>query len=203
MVVLQRIGLLGTTKHGELRRGIIRQIQATASKGRSSMSATRHSVLNRRLRRLSSVIVIVGAVAALSAARVSFALGSHTVQGKMLHYNVTFVRDSQIDLGARGPSIGDERTFYDVLFDRNGKRVGYEGGVCAVESMSPPVFSCSITFSLSDGQIATQLLTSPGPAPKPFAITGGSGSYGNARGDGTLVEYGKRKGSITFRLTGL
>jgi hypothetical protein len=59
-----------------------------------------------------------------------------------------------------------------------------------------------ITFSLPGGQIAAQLLTTPGPAPKPFAVTGGSGDYRNARGDGTLVEYGKRKGSITFRLTG-
>jgi hypothetical protein len=67
--------------------------------------------------------------------------------------------------------------------------------------MQPPVFSCSITFSLPGGQIATQLLTSPGPAPKPFAVTGGS-SYRNVRGEGTLVEYGKRKGSITFHLNG-
>jgi hypothetical protein len=63
--------------------------------------------------------------------------------------------------------VGDERTFYDVLF-KSGKRVGYEGGVCTVESMKPPVFSCSITFSLPGGQIATQLLTTPGSAPKPF-----------------------------------
>jgi hypothetical protein len=69
------------------------------------MSARKDSVLDRRLRRLSSVIVIVGAVAALLAAtRVSFALGSQTVQGKTLQYNVRFVRDSQIDLGARGAS---------------------------------------------------------------------------------------------------
>src|SRR5205814_7957061 len=64
--------------------------------------------------------------------------------------------------GARGPSVGDERTFYDVLFDNRGKRAGYEGGVCAVENMQPPVFSCSISFSLPGGQIATQLLTTPG-----------------------------------------
>jgi hypothetical protein len=165
------------------------------------MSAAKPPVLVRRLCRLSIVIVIVCALAALGAARVSLASGSHTVEAKTMRYDVTFVRDSQIDLGAHGPSVGDERTFYDVLFDQHGERAGYEGGVCAVESMSPPVFSCSITFSLPGGQIATQLLTSPGPAPKPFAITGGSGSYRNARGDGTLVEYGKRKGSITFRLT--
>jgi Allene oxide cyclase barrel like domain len=108
---------------------------------------------------------------------------------------------SQIDLGARGPSVGDERTFYDVLTTGNGRRIGYEGGVCAVENMQPPVFSCSITFSLPGGQIATQLLTSPGPAPKPFAVTGGSGRYRNVHGEGTLIEYGKRTGSITFHLT--
>jgi hypothetical protein len=165
------------------------------------MSSSKPSLLGRRLARWS-IVAISGALAALGPSHVSFATGAHSAQAKTLRYNVTFVRDSQIDLGARGPSVGDERTFYDLLFDRSGKRAGYEGGVCAVESMNPPVFSCSITFSLAGGQIATQLLTSPGPAPKPFAITGGSGSYRNARGDGTLVEYGKRKGSITFHLSG-
>jgi hypothetical protein len=165
-------------------------------------TATRPPLFERRLARCSLVVIIGAALAALGAARVSLAGASHAGQVKTLHYAVTFVNDSQVDLGARGPSVGDERTFYDVLFDNKGKRAGYEGGVCAVENMQPPVFSCSITFSLPGGQIATQLLTSPGPAPKPFAVTGGSGSYRNVRGEGTLVEYGKRKGSITFHLTG-
>jgi lactam utilization protein B len=125
------------------------------------MSAIKPPVLDRRHGRLRIVIVIVGTLAALGPARASLASGSHTGEAKTLHYDVTFVRDSQIDLGAHGPSVGDERTFYDVLFDRNGRRVGYEGGVCAVESMSPPVFSCSITFSLPHGQLATQLLNEP------------------------------------------
>jgi hypothetical protein len=150
----------------------------------------------------TSRAVFAAAIAAFAAAGVSPATGSSSGQTKTLRYDITFVRDSQIDLGARGPSVGDERTFYDVLLDKSGKRVGYEGGVCSVESMKPPVFSCSITFSLPGGQIAAQLLTTPGPAPKPFAVTGGSGDYRNARGEGTLVEYGKRKGSVTFRLTG-
>jgi Allene oxide cyclase barrel like domain len=147
-------------------------------------------------------VIIAAALAALAAARVSLAGGSPADPARTLHYGVTFVNDSQIDLGARGPSVGDERTFYDTLSDNQGKRAGYGGGVCAVENMQPPVFSCSITFALRGGQIATQLLTTPGPAPKPFAITGGSGSYRNVRGEGTLVEYGKHKGSITFHLSG-
>jgi allene oxide cyclase-like protein len=157
--------------------------------------------LERRLAWCTTFVILAAASVALAAARGSLAGGAHAAQARTLHYGVTFVNDSQIDLGARGPSVGDERTFYDVLSDNHGKRTGYEGGVCTVENMQPPVFSCSITFSLPGGQIATQLLTTPGPAPKPFAITGGSGSYRNARGEGTLVEYGKHKGSITFHLT--
>src|SRR3954453_21154804 len=34
--------------------------------------------------------------------------GTQPSQAKTLHYGVTFVNDSQIDLGARGPSVGDE-----------------------------------------------------------------------------------------------
>jgi hypothetical protein len=166
------------------------------------MTRTSNSSVPEPRRARYAVLFFTAAFAALAAAGVSSAAGSRSGQTKTLRYNVTFVNDSQIDLGARGPSVGDERTFYDVLFDNKGKRVGYEGGVCAVENMQPPVFSCSITFSLPGGQIATQLLTTPGPAPKPFAVTGGSGSYRNVRGEGTLVEYGKRKGSISFRLTG-
>jgi hypothetical protein len=118
-----------------------------------------------------------------------------------LHYGVRFVDDAEYDLGAPGPSAGDQRTFYDVLVNRKGRRVGYSGGSCAVESMQPPVFSCTVTFSLPGGQLATQLLTTPGPAPKALAVTGGTGAFRYARGEGRLVEHGKRTGSVTFHLT--
>jgi allene oxide cyclase-like protein len=119
---------------------------------------------------------------------------------KTLQYGVRFIDDAEYDLGAPGPSAGDQRTFYDVLVDREGRHVGYSGGSCAVESVSPPVFSCTVTFSLPGGQLATQLLTTPGAAPKPLAVTGGTGAYRYARGEGTLVEYGKRTGRVTFHL---
>jgi hypothetical protein len=47
----------------------------------------------------------------------------------------------------------------------------------------------------------SQVPDPPGPAPKPIAVTGGTGIYRDVRGEGTLVEFGKHKGSITFRLT--
>src|SRR3954465_11984166 len=130
----------------------------------------------------------------------ALAASSHQQPVKTLRYGVRFIDDAEYDLGAPGPSAGDQRTFYDVLVDGKGRHVGYSGGSCAVESVTPPVFSCSITFSLPGGQLTTPPLPPPGPAPKPLAITGGTGAYRYARGQGTLVEYGKRNGSVTFRL---
>src|SRR3954447_16979960 len=85
-------------------------------------TATRPPLLERRLTRCSLVVIIGAVLAALGAARVSLAGASHARQAQTLHYAVTIVNDSQVDLGARGPSVGDERTFYDVLFDNKGKR---------------------------------------------------------------------------------
>ena len=42
-----------------------------------------------------------------------------------------------------------------------------------------------------------------GPAPKQLAVTGGTGSFGNAGGDGTLVEFGNGKGKLTLHLLSL
>ena len=151
---------------------------------------------------LVAVVALLCAGAAAGVALAGTSTGSDAV--RTLRYGVKFVNDTPIDLGARGPSVGDARTFYDVLFDGHGNRTGFSGGVCSVESMQPPVFSCTVTFSLPGGQIATQFLTTPGPAPKPLAVTGGTGEYRGARGDGTLVEYGKNKGdrgSVSFRFT--
>ena len=38
--------------------------------------------------------------------------------------------DVEIDLGARGPSLGDERIFADSVLDAKGRKVGHDAGVC-------------------------------------------------------------------------
>jgi hypothetical protein len=54
-----------------------------------------------------------------------------------MHFAVRFVNDSELDLGDRGPSVGDQRTFHDVLYDGSGRKAGYNGGVCAVARSRP------------------------------------------------------------------
>jgi hypothetical protein len=155
----------------------------------------------RPTRLTKTVVRFVFATAVLAVAGVSLAAaasGSPAV--KTLRFGVKFVNDSEVDLGAPGPSVGDERTFYDVLVRRGGRSAGYAGGVCTIENFKPPVFSCTDTFSLPGGQIATQFLTTPGPAPKPLAIVGGTGGYRSVRGQATLIEFGKHTGTVTFHL---
>jgi hypothetical protein len=43
----------------------------------------------------------------------------------------------------------------------------------------------------------------PARRPKQLAVTGGTGAYGNAGGDGTLVEFGNGQGKLTLHLLSL
>ncbi|HYY81668.1 MAG TPA: hypothetical protein VFD04_21170 [Actinomycetes bacterium] len=61
---------------------------------------------------------------------------------------------------------------------------------------------CTMVIRLPGGDITAQFATSPGPAPKPLALTGGTGTYRNAGGEGTLVEFGNDKGSLTLHVLG-
>ena len=42
-----------------------------------------------------------------------------------------------------------------------------------------------------------------GPTPRELALTGGTGSYRNAGGEGTLVEFGNGKGRMTLQVLSL
>src|SRR5215475_4194846 len=63
--------------------------------------------------------------------------------------------------------------------------------------------NCSSVIRLPGGDITTQFSTSPGPAPKPLALTGGTGIYRNIGGDGTLVEFGSVHGKLTLHVLSL
>lgn len=108
--------------------------------------------------------------------------------------------DVQVDLGKKGPSVGDERIFADALLDAKGRKVGHDAGVCTFTTLTPPEAACHITFFLLRGEIATQFLNAPPPR-KVAAIVGGTGAYRGARGEAVIVEGLKQTGTITFRLT--
>jgi hypothetical protein len=107
--------------------------------------------------------------------------------------------DVQVDVGAKGPSLGDEQILFDSILDASGKKVGHDAGVCTFTSLAPPEAECHITFFLPRGQIAIQLLNTP-PSHKLVAVVGGTGAYRGARGQAVIVESPKQTGTVTFQL---
>jgi hypothetical protein len=150
------------------------------------------------------LLVIAAATTLLGLAlgtRAASASGSDPA-GETIDLAVKFVNDNPLDLPPQGPSQGDQLIFYDLLFNNSGKQVGYSAGSCTIANLDPVVAACAVTSQLPGGQIATQFLTTPGPAPKIVAVTGGTGSYRNVRGSARLVEHGDGTGTLTFHLLG-
>jgi hypothetical protein len=91
-------------------------------------------------------------------------------------------------------ALGDELVFHDQLF-ANGKQVGDDVGSCVI---APQLLAnCSLVIRLPEGNLAGQFVAIQGPEPKQIALTGGTGSYRNAGGEGTLVEFGNGEGRLT------
>lgn len=153
--------------------------------------------------RMESVLVVLAA--ALSVALPAAAVGSRSnarasVGGSQtIKFAVAF-HDANLDLGKRGPSVGDERIFADSLRDARGRKVGHDAGVCTFTSLAPSEAACHITFFLVGGEIATQFLNAPPPR-KVAAIVGGTGSYRGAHGEAVIIEGPKQTGTVTFLLT--
>jgi hypothetical protein len=99
--------------------------------------------------------------------------------------------ETDLDLGATGPSIGDRFIFSADVF-RGDDRVGVAGGDCVTvrfrgTATQPQAFIdlCTASLSLRQGQITAQALIDRlggGPGPLALAITGGTGAYRTAHG---------------------
>lgn len=113
--------------------------------------------------------------------------GAASTREQTFRFAVQFSPFFFSDLDQNGlPSKGDQIVFHDLLV-RNGQQVGQDGGSCTVVENTPLLASCTGTIQLRGGQIAFQWLNSPPPR-KSLAITGGTGRFKTARGQGTVVE---------------
>jgi hypothetical protein len=119
-----------------------------------------------------------------------------------LKFLVKFIgEDTFLDLGAPGFSQGDEFILHDLVFTPDGAmQVGRDGGMCVLFDVSVPETNCTVTYALPHGDITVQFLNSPPPT-KIVAVTGGTGIYRNARGQGKLVELGNETATLNFDLT--
>jgi len=130
--------------------------------------------------------------------------GHHT---RVLHLVLRHIQDTDVDLGASGPSVNDRFTVGgDVLLD--GQKVGTGGYDCvtvlfqagATPQSEPAALTdqCTGSFQLSRGQITAQGLVDRvgGTLPISIAVTGGTGAYRTAHGE--LSTSGPTDGSEPF-----
>jgi hypothetical protein len=153
----------------------------------------------------AAAALVLGLIGVVSIAAARQEDESRRDEARTLTFDVTFSPFTLVATNnVRNPNspfaLGDEVVFHDKLFSK-GKQVGDDVGTCVIVELTPEVLSnCSAVIRLSDGTIAAQFATVPGPTPKPLALTGGTGAYRDVGGEGTLVEFGPSTGTLTLHL---
>jgi hypothetical protein len=115
-----------------------------------------------------------------------------------LRFHVETSPLSYTDLGEPGPSPADVIVFHDTLF-RKGREVGHEVGSCTVIEASG-LSNCTGVVTLDRQGTLTYAFENAPPPEKVLAITGGSGRFRTAHGDGDFVESGHETGVLTLRV---
>src|SRR5262245_33542541 len=110
---------------------------------------------------------------------------------------------AQLDLGAPGPSPGDQLIITMDLF-KGSKRVGESHVVCTTVRVGrPSIVQCENVSNINGSQIvASGVVTSDEEEQTPFvqAITGGTGAFSGAEGQLTVSEAGPQPATLTFQL---
>jgi hypothetical protein len=126
-------------------------------------------------------------------------------KSKPLRLVGTPIQSDFIDLGAPGPSLGDEFVASETL-SRRGHEVGEAGIVCTTTEVVGPydvqTLHCVATLSLRKGQITLQgLIEVQGmddPGPFTVAITGGTGKFRGASGEARI--RARANGTTVYKL---
>jgi hypothetical protein len=155
------------------------------------------------------VLLTFGAVALASGDATEPSAGRGS--GNVIKLSATLAQIKLLDLGDAGFSLGDESVFTDDLLTRkDGKKVGFTGGVCTVvrvadAAMQSGTVQCLVTFTLKGGQITTQGFNTVTnlaiTGTQVSAVTGGTGRFRKARGEVTIkfLDSGAANVTLTIR----
>jgi hypothetical protein len=136
------------------------------------------------MRKLSVIVLIVVAFLAGSFTLTS---ASATNRGETIRLTAFSVQFEEIDLGDRGPSLGDQVVFNDRVFSHR-RFVGVLNGVCSVTQLrrDSGTSHCVVTFSTRHGDITVQGVTRFSRNYSPdatLAVTGGTDRFRGASGE--------------------
>jgi hypothetical protein len=152
-----------------------------------------------KLRLFTAVLAIVALGVLVSGTAVASAHGKGK-QKQILRLVANETQSEFLDVGATGPSLGDQLVFSETL-SRHGREVGTSGVVCTITHVTPPydvlMFQCVGTLSLRSGQITLQgLIEVQGmddPGPFTVAITGGTRAYRGAGGQAVVRDVSETR----------
>jgi hypothetical protein len=157
----------------------------------------------------AAAALVLGAAGVVSLSAASQAAGPGPAKSHTLVFKVVFSPFEPVQANnVRNPdapfALGDEIVAHDQLFS-HGRHAGDDALSCVIVAVPPDITlaNCTGIFRLPGGTIAFQTTAIPGPKPKDLAVTGGTGIYRNAGGDGTLVEFGNGKGRLTLHVLSL
>jgi len=143
------------------------------------------------------VLLAVAAVAVV-AATAAFAGGAPGLTApRVIHVVERPVTDKVIDIGAKGDSPGDQLPFTNPMYDgSNSHRVGSDQGNCVRTSASQGRWECMWTTFLSGGQITVEGPFIDSKMNSVLAVTGGTGTFRNARGQ--MLLHVRADGNFDF-----
>jgi hypothetical protein len=154
---------------------------------------------------------VAATVLAIGLAMVGFSivgLEGGATAGTELRLFIHDTQQAQLDLGDKGDSVGDRYIFSGDVFDHEGgTKVGRVGGFCDAVSKRANGEGedvCIVHYGLARGQLMAAFIGDNaalfGGTPLPFSITGGTGIYRDAQGDGTVTVLNATDADIVIRL---
>ena len=152
-------------------------------------------VKGRRVAAVGAVLV-VSAVLIPEAAAGARPSADGSGGGRTMRLDIEFSPPNYTDFAPTGFSAPDVIVFRDTLL-RDGEPVGHEVGSCVLVDTDGTANCTGVVTLDGRGTIAFAFENAP-PPEKTLAITGGTGEFRSAGGEGTLVEAGNGTGTLTL-----
>jgi hypothetical protein len=136
--------------------------------------------------------ILAAALTAATSIGLLAAMPADATSSRTIRYLSTNAQNTDLDLGTPGLSAGDQQVFINDAV-RNSKTIGYEAGSCQLVTVGTHrlVASCHETIVLPGGTLTSEFVFEEDPTQGPvgltLAITGGTGRYRSASGEGTAT----------------
>jgi hypothetical protein len=148
-----------------------------------------------------SIVIAITSAAALTATAWTTA-AARPPGPRLLQLDAKFQQAKTVDVAPHGPSLGDEQVVSGVLRNGNGNGVGQFGFVCTLVGVShnATLEHCAGWGTLRQGQITVAGMSAGQDNRHTWSITGGTGTYRQARGEVHIDDLSSTESRIVLQL---